>query len=196
MTITTETQRHRERFFISVPLCLRGKSPRSGFTLIEIMIVMAIVMIIMAVGIPSVMRGLERDDLARAMHDTIEGCKTARDRAILQAIPYEFTITAEGQMDVHALPPEPGAAFGEVRASERSVPAGPYSGFPRHLGQDVILQMVDVNFINRMEESEARVRFFPNGTCDEFTVVYNWKGKQRTAMADIITGQVTEFIRQ
>jgi len=55
-----------------------------GFTLIEIMIVLAIIMIIMTIGVPSVMRGLTRDDLSRAMNDTIEGCKTARDRAILQ----------------------------------------------------------------------------------------------------------------
>jgi hypothetical protein len=60
----------------------------------------------------------------------------------------------------------------------------------------VAIQLVDVNFISRMEEPEARVRFFPNGTCDEFTVVYNCKGKQRTAMADIVTGQVSEFVRQ
>lgn len=169
-----------------------------GFTLIEIMIVLAIIMIIMTIGVPSVMRGLSRNDLARAMNDTVEGCKTARDRAILQGIPYEFVLTAGGQMNVNALPPPRGESLlpDAQAASTRQIPAGPYSGFPRHLAEDVAIQLVDVNFISRMEEPEARVRFFPNGTCDEFTVVYNFKGKQRTAMADIVTGQVTEFIRE
>jgi len=174
--------------------CDRVLRGHSAFTLIEIMIVVSIMMIIMGVGVPSVIRALERDDLARGLNDTIEGCKTARDRAILQAVPYEFVLTAEGQMEVRALPLE-GGPIGAPRATPQAVPAGPYSGFPRHLGEDVIIQMVDVNFISRMDTPEARVRFFPNGTCDEFTVVYNWKGKQRSVMADIITGQVTEYIR-
>ena len=169
-----------------------------GFTLIEIMIVLAIIMIIMTIGVPSVMRGLSRDDLSRAMNDTVEGCKTARDRAILQGIPYEFVLTSEGQMNVNSLPPPRGEALlpDAQAAPTKHVPAGPYAGFPRHLAEDVAIQLVDVNFISRMDEPQARVRFFPNGTCDEFTVVYNWKGKQRTAMADIVTGQVGEFVRQ
>src|SRR5262249_5669578 len=152
----------------------------------------------MTIGVPSVMRGLTRDDLSRAMNDTVEGCKTARDRAILQGIPYEFVITSGGEMNVNALPPargEPTLPDAPTR-STRTVQAGPYAGFRRHLGEDVAIQLVDVNFTSRMDDPEARVRFFPNGTCDEFTVVYNWKGKQRTAMADIVTGQVSEFIRQ
>jgi prepilin-type N-terminal cleavage/methylation domain-containing protein len=190
-------------------LCFRAKKNQSlvtstatgrmgGFTLIEIMIVLAIIMIIMTIGVPSVMRGLTRDDLSRAMNDTVEGCKTARDRAILQGIPYEFVLTADGLMSVNALPPPRGEALlpDAPVASTRKIPAEPYSGFPRHLTEDVAIQLVDVNFIPRMDEPEARVRFFPNGTCDEFTVVYNWKGKQRTAMADIVTGQVSEFVRQ
>ena len=164
----------------------------------RVLIVLGIIMIIMTIGVPSVMRGLSRDDLSRAMNDTVEGCKTARDRAILHGIPYEFVLTSEGQMNVNSLPPPRGEALlpDAQAAPTKHVPAGPYAGFPRHLAEDVAIQLVDVNFISRMDEPQARVRFFPNGTCDEFTVVYNWKGKQRTAMADIVTGQVGEFVRQ
>ena len=31
--------------------------------------------------------------------------------------------------------------------------------------------MVDVNFFEYKDEEEARVRFHPNGTCDELTIV-------------------------
>src|SRR4051794_23869388 len=84
---------------------------RGGFTLIEIMIVLAIIMVIMTMGVPSVIRGLSRDDLSRAMNDTVEGCKTARDRAILHGVPYEFVLTSEGQMNVNALPPPRGESL-------------------------------------------------------------------------------------
>jgi prepilin-type N-terminal cleavage/methylation domain-containing protein len=175
-----------------------GKRSAGGFTLIEIMIVLAIIMIIMTMGVPSVLRGLTRDDLSRAVNDTVEGCKTARDRAILQGIPYEFVLSSEGQMMVNSLPPVRGEALiPDVQGgTARAIPAGPYAGFPRHLAEDVAIQEVGVNFITQMNAPDARVRFFPNGTCDEFTVVYNWHGKQRTVMADIVTGQVSEYVRQ
>lgn len=171
---------------------------RHGFTLIEIMIVIAIIAIVMTIGIPSMMRAMERDDLARAIHDTVEGCKTARDRAILQGIPYEFVVRENGEMLVRALPPEQriSQTVDSSTASRGKNESAPYAGFPRKLGEDVMIQLIDVNFINHMEREEARARFFPNGTCDEFTVVYAWKGKQRSVMADIVTGQVNEFIRQ
>lgn len=171
-----------------------------GFTLVEIMIVIAIMAIVMTVGVPSMYRAMRKDDLARAVNDTIEGCKTARDRAILQGVPYEFIVRSEtGEVDVRAAPVEESSRTAFARPSGQSsspLPASPYDGFPRKLGEDVMVQMVDVNFVDHMEAPEARVRFFPNGTSDEFTIVYSWKGKQRTVMLDIVTGQAQEFIRE
>lgn len=165
------------------------------------MIVIAIIAIFMTIGIPQLTRALDKDDLRRAVNDTIEGCKAARDRAILQGVPWAFVVKAEsGQLDVQPVPQEDrsrgaGMARGPGE-SKREIPAAPYAGFPRKLGEDVMVQMVDVNFISHMEMPEARVRFFPNGTADEFTIVYNWKGMQRNVTIDIVTGQATEFVRQ
>jgi prepilin-type N-terminal cleavage/methylation domain-containing protein len=170
---------------------------RYAFTLIEIMIVIAIIAIFMTVGIPSMMRALEKDELSRAVHDTIEGCKTARDRAILQGVPWVFIVRENGQLDVQAAPQEDlrkGAR--SMAASTKNIPASPYSGFPRKLGEDVMVQEIGVNFISYMQAPEARVRFFPNGTADEFTVVYAFQTRQRSVTIDIITGQATEYIRQ
>jgi Tfp pilus assembly protein FimT len=161
------------------------------------MVVMAIIAIIMTAGIPSMMRAMEKDDLSRAIHDTIEGCKTARDRAILQGVPWVFIVRENGQLDVQAAPQEDlRKGTRSTAASGKSLPASPYSGFPRHLGEDVMIQLIDVNFINHMEMPEARVRFFPNGTADEFTVVYAWNGRQRSVTIDIVTGQATEYVKK
>jgi len=187
--------RWREQWRLEVGPVRRARA--GGFTLMEIMIVIAIMAIVMTVGIPSMMRALERDDLARAVHDTIEGGKTARDRAILQGIPYEFILRENGQMDVHPLPPEQRISTTvDSKAASKKSEGAPYSGFPRKLGEDVIIQLIDVNFVDHMKDEQAQVRFFPNGTCDEFTVVYSWKGKQRTVTADIVTGELSELIRQ
>ena len=162
------------------------------------MIVVAIMAIVMTIGLPSMFRALRKDDLARAINDTIEGCKTARDRAILQSVSYEFVVRENGELDVRQLPAEPGsrAAFARPSGSApAALPSAPYAGFPRKLGEDVMVQLIDVNFISHMERPEARIRFWPNGTSDEFTVVYAWIGKQRTVMVDLVTGQATEFVR-
>ena len=180
---------------------LRTPIPRrNAFTLIEIMIVVAIIAIVMTAGVPSMYRAMRKDDLQRAVTDTIEGCKTARDRAILQGVPYEFVLSESGAMNVRQAPVElPARAAFDRPTSEggaRQLPAGPYSGFPRQLGEDVMIQMIDVNFISHMDAPEARVRFYPNGISDEFTVVYAWRGKQRTVMIDIVTGLASEFVRE
>jgi prepilin-type N-terminal cleavage/methylation domain-containing protein len=181
----------------------RPSREERAFTLIEIMVVIGIVALIMATGIPSIARALSKDDLARAIKDTIEGCKTARDRAILQGVPWAFVVHSEsGELRVEPVPQEafrgkPQNVGDESGTETKSAPPeSPYSGFPRKLGEDVMVQLVDVNFVDHMDAPEARVRFFPNGTADEFTIVFAWKGKQRTVTVDIVTGQATEFIQR
>lgn len=174
--------------------------------MVEIMIVLAIIAIVMTAGIPSMVRAMQKDDLARAVNDIMEGCKMARDRAILQGIPYEFVVSAGGQLTVNPAkvreiiaeaPPEPGTNL-EGSDAPRAVAAEPptlQSGFPRQLGEDVMIQLIDVNYVDHMEAEAARVRFHPNGISDHFTVVLAWKGKQRTVNLDIITGTPEELIR-
>ena len=167
------------------------------------MIVIAIIGIFLTIGIPSLSRAFDRDDLSRAVHDTIEGCKTARDRAILQGVPWAFIVREDGTLNVQPVPQEDrnrrATTQGMTQGNSgeaKNLPAAPYSGFPRKLGEDVMVQMIDVNFISHMELPEARVRFFPNGTADEFTVVYMWKGRQRNVTIDVVTGQATEYVRK
>jgi type II secretion system protein H len=166
-------------------------SGRSGFTLIEIMIVLAIIAIIMSASIPMVWKAMTKDDLARAANDVMEGCKTARDRAILTGAPYEFVISDKGDMNIHAAPqPKPsGPESASGTAAAAPEPTGSLmAGFPRKLGEDVMIQLIDVNFVDHMALPEAHVHFYPNGTSDEFTVVLAWKGAQKTVTLDVVTG--------
>ena len=186
----------------SWPFCSEVKEARrhgrsSGFTLVEIMIVMAIIGIVMATGLPSITRWRNQDQLSQAVKDTIEGCKTARDRAILQGVPWEFVVTiaenGERQLLVRESPREEFRSNGEETRASAKPAESTYSGFPRKLGNDVLVQLIEVNFQSPGEGNEARARFFPNGTADEFTVVYELGGKQRFVKTDIITGMADQF---
>ena len=50
--------------------------------------------------------------------------------------------------------------------------------------------MLDINFINMLEGTinEARVRFYPNGTSDEFTIGLLLNNDRRIVTLDAITG--------
>jgi prepilin-type N-terminal cleavage/methylation domain-containing protein len=172
-------------------------SPSPGFTIIEIMVVIAIIAIVMTTSIPMMWKALQKDDLARAVNDVMEGCKLARDRAILNGATYEFIVTGKGDMSVAPAPQQRPHSGGETPApSNASQPNGSLmAGFPRHLGEEVIIQLIGVNDIELMDEPEAHVRFFPNGTSDSFTIVFMWHGAQRTVTTDIVTGLPEEFIK-
>ena len=169
---------------------------RAAFTLLEIMIVVAIMGIVLTIGVPSFYRALSKNDLARAVNDTIEGCKTARDGAILQGIPYEFVVKENGELNVVPMPGREQRTEESPGGEKKDTYSSPYAAFPRQLGEDVMVQLVGVNFVELMNAPEARVRFFPNGTSDEFTIIYNWKGDQRTIQLDVVTGMPEEVIRE
>ena len=78
-----------------VPLSRIGRGCRRGFTLIEIMIVISIMMVVMTVGIPAFVRALDKQGLRKAVNDVVEGCSHARSQAILRGVPMEFVIRAE-----------------------------------------------------------------------------------------------------
>jgi prepilin-type N-terminal cleavage/methylation domain-containing protein len=184
-----------------------------AFTLIEIMIVIGIIGMVMTAGIPLATRAMNKNQLAKAVNDTLEGCKLARDRAILQNRPYDFVLRNRSENDAE-FTVEPtkqkenssvGSAMGSTVFTSASTPtpasssANPGSlvgGFPRKLGQDVAIELVYVNMIDHMDAAEARVRFYPNGTSDEFAVTYAYQGKRRTIGVDIITGAAWEVTEQ
>jgi prepilin-type N-terminal cleavage/methylation domain-containing protein len=174
---------------------------RRAFTLIEIMIVIAIIAIVASAGIPLMTRAMNRDQLAKAVNDVLEGCKLARDRAILQNRPYDFVIRtkSDNQWEMNVEPTKvkdagaPGASIASATAKEAPSLIG---DFPREFGRDVAFELIYVNLADVMAASEARVRFYPNGTADEFTVVMNAHGKSRTIKVDIITGAAYEVVAQ
>jgi prepilin-type N-terminal cleavage/methylation domain-containing protein len=174
---------------------------RRAFTLVEVMIVIAIIMVVTTAGIPMVWRALAKDPLAKAVNDVLEGCKTARDRAILQNRPFDFVIRnrdendAEVAVEPSKIKDSSGLAFPGSATATGSEPGSLIGAFPRKLGADVAVELLAVNFIDHMGASEARVRFYQNGTSDEFTVAFMRNGVRRTITVDIITGAAYEVLK-
>jgi len=63
-----------------------------AFTLLEIMVVVAIIGVIFLMGIPAIREAAHREALSQATRDMAEACKQARQRAILGSKPAELRI--------------------------------------------------------------------------------------------------------
>jgi prepilin-type N-terminal cleavage/methylation domain-containing protein len=160
----------------------------SGFTLIELMIAISIMAIMLAVGVPNIIRAMEKDTLRKAVRDLVEGCSHARALAILQGVPAEFIIRENGQLSVRKVPLA--SPDGESPLVESGMQSGnsPSKLFSATLDDDVAVELIYVNFIDKMGEPEARVRFFPNGTSDEFTVILSSVQGSYKVSLDLVTG--------
>ncbi len=174
---------------------------QSGFTLIELMVVIAIALLIMGWGIPNMLNTLEKQGINKAVTDLMEGCKQARAYAILSGESAELVIAADtGAITIRKasgprllrgtergfVPPPDGNTAPPTRGSQKRVEK--LKSFNRALEEQVAVEMLDVNFIDQTQYPDGIVRFYPNGTSDEFTIVIRVDAEWRKVGLDPITG--------
>jgi prepilin-type N-terminal cleavage/methylation domain-containing protein len=144
-----------------------AREERTGFTLIELMIVVAIMGIILTMGLPIVYRLRHEEPLRKAVRDVIEVCSTARARAILQSKavcvvfhPRERTLAVEG------------AGGSEAGTSQVQVGLlGAGGGTSAIISDRVAIDMLDVDLTEYRDADEVKVWFYPNGVSDELTLI-------------------------
>ncbi len=142
-----------------------------GFTLFEIMIVIAILGILVTMSVPLINRVRYREPLNQAVRDVVEVCSNARARAIMQGHMTEVIFHPRvGSFEIANAAPAP-APEAELTGAEPA-PAPPKdSGLSGQFSDKLTLEMLDVNLTEYKDQELARVRFYPNGTSDEMTIV-------------------------
>jgi len=176
------------------------KSARTNsraFTLIELMLVVAILGIALTMGYPSIAKALHRAPLSKATMDVMEGCREARRLAIWNGKITELRIFAD-HIEVGDAPADadPSASALVVPSKPVYVPDGgaPKSGggFSAELSDKVAIQEMRINLVlfnlNAVSISDfGRVRFYPNGTSDEFTLVLFCDNERRRITLESVT---------
>jgi prepilin-type N-terminal cleavage/methylation domain-containing protein len=182
------------------------RTDRGGFTLVEIMVVIGILTMVLAMGAPSFVRILKKEPLRQAASDVVEGLSHARAQAILQGVTTEFVLNAaDGVMTVRLAPDRgleatnsfTGLDLPDGSLPEAQSPASADSTMPpfsARLHPDIAVALLYVNLRDQMEAEEARVRFHPNGTSDDFTLLIESREGMRKVFLDSITSLADQEI--
>jgi prepilin-type N-terminal cleavage/methylation domain-containing protein len=180
----------------------RQPSLLEAFTLLEIMVVVAIMGIVMGIAIPTIYQQLHPESMRKAVSDVMEACSHARARAILNGAETDLVIhPADRQFEVvgaasRPAPEEnrlfsPDVAGNDWRTPPRPVSTGGGSegAFAVKLSDKIIIEGMGINGEDYTEDEIGRVRFYPNGTSDELSIVLlSDKGERRNITLEVVTG--------
>lgn len=176
----------------------------NGFTLLEIMMVVAIIGLVMAMGMPAILRVAHRGPLRQAVNDVVEVCKHARAMAILhdettyvvfrpQSVAYGGPVAPRPPPEAGGFPTDGAPPARDTASESASAPKGPAATLaPKtvksaQFDSSVSVEMLDVNLRDCMKDESARVRFFPDGTSDELTLVLHSGDQWRKISLELTT---------
>jgi prepilin-type N-terminal cleavage/methylation domain-containing protein len=160
-------------------VAVRHPRSRAAFSLIEIMVVVGILGVVFAMGAPTFIRMKRGEPLRQSLAELKETFANARARAIFSGQPVAVVFQPlEG-------------TFGVDGAADSSAGRMPGSGLSGRIDESLSVEMLDVNLVEFRTEEAARVRFFPNGTSDEFTLVLHGNANWVKVTLDPTTGFVT-----
>jgi prepilin-type N-terminal cleavage/methylation domain-containing protein len=168
-------------------------SSNRGFTLIEIMVVVGIMGLILAMGIPNIYQLKKKEGMRRAVNDLTEVCSNARAQAILQGRQVDVIFHPLDRRFEIGSSIAPMVAGAETEETKPAPALAPGTGTAGVIPEDIYLEMLDVNLLEYKESEWTRVRFFPNGTSDEMTVIFLWdKNERRMLSLEPTTGLISQ----
>jgi len=152
-----------------------SRRQRKAFTLIELMLVVGLMALIAATAVPSIYQLAKKEGMRRAVSDLKEVCANARAQAIFSG--KEVSVVFYPVQRRYGIGGGPTATVTTASGPGNDVAAPPPEA-PSNVGttgiipDDIILEMLDVNLSEYKDSDWTRVRFYPNGTSDEMTIVY------------------------
>ena len=164
-----------------------------AFTLIEIMMVVAIIGLMMTIGVPAILRTTRQEPMRKAVNDVMEICSHARAQAVLQGVttavvfhPQSRQVAIAGVETANSV--DDSAQSVVPTSGSKPSTSGASSLNSTQFADSIIIDMLDINLLEYKDADEARVRFFPNGTSDEMTLVLHSGDQYLKITLEVTTG--------
>jgi prepilin-type N-terminal cleavage/methylation domain-containing protein len=155
-----------------------------AFTLIEIMIVVGIIGLVAAMGLPSIGKGMQKEGMRKGISDVEDVFFSAREQAIFNNKKVAVLIyPKENRFGVEGTAVAGGAGDGGTVVNSHSGRA-----VVATLPPGVVFAMLDIYRQDYMESEPARIWFQPDGTADEAVIVLLCKGDRRKITLEYATG--------
>jgi len=158
------------------------------------MIVVGIMGLIALIGIPSIYQMAKKQGMRRAVTEMKDVLSNARAKAILSGSEVQLKFyPIEKRFEITggtSAPTNPDSA--PTPSAEASTPS-PNQISSGTLPEDISFGMLVVDGVNYLESDWTRVRFFPNGTCDELRLVLEQPGTDEIRGIELET--TTSFIK-
>jgi prepilin-type N-terminal cleavage/methylation domain-containing protein len=149
------------------------KKKRRAFTLIEIMVVVAIIGLIAAMGAPPLLKALQKEGMRKALSDFQDVCFSARQQAIASRqrtavliLPQQGRFSVEGGT----------ANLRNGKVTSATLPEG------------ISFAMVDIYHQDFAENEAVEISFFPDGTSVNAVLVLVGRGETEKITLDEVTG--------
>ena len=137
---------------------------QAAFTLIEIMVVVAIMGLILAAGVPSLSRVLQKEGFRKTMSDIKDACHATRRAAVMEPTKRAQLVFRPGDGTFSG-----GGKGGKIEGA--------------------VIDGLFVNLRNFTREDQAVVNFYPNGTSDEFLLILRSERNEQLALViELATG--------
>lgn len=176
---------------------IRSRTSRdiAAFTLVEIMVVVGIFILTLALAFPA-LKEIKRSPIAQATKDFEDACREARLQAILKGRPMQLVIRDGGAEIIVEPAPEGilGATNGvsAIPMRDRLPDEGVAPIFFRHIHDEVAFRTIVVNQRDFINAVATAVRFYPNGTCDQFDGELQWMRREvRRLSLEVMTARLT-----
>lgn len=161
----------------SIQIKNRKSKIKNGFTIIEIMMVVAIMGLVVAMGVPAFLSARREAPLRKAVNDVMELASRTRSQAILK--------NENTMMVFH--PASKSISSTDADTAKSLSRNGQPAVTSVQLDDSVDIKMLDVNLLEGKDVDEVDVHFHPNGTCDEMTLVLFSDGQYRRITLDPTT---------
>ncbi|MBL9167819.1 MAG: hypothetical protein JNN07_08760 [Verrucomicrobiales bacterium] len=157
------------------------------------MVVVGIGAVLLSLAVPAFVTRYSQQSMQRAVSDITQLLWRARADAILQGNPTVVEIRpGERTFTVSTLATRKVSADGEAegaRPSERTDGSGKDDERRKTLDPAIQIELLGIEGEDWAQEEVATIRFFPNGTCDELSLVLiNPNQERRNIWLEVVTG--------